>query len=105
VDAKVYDFVSHLVLEGIFIYSEDRAEEKIQLTIYGSNSDHSDFELTLADCQVRDGNGSLKYRKVRGKEVPVYDVFLRVSDILNVKGEQEPGGVVYGLNNEQLPIC
>ena len=73
-DAKVYDFGSHLELEGHFIHSEDREEEKIQLTIYGSGSGHCDFELTLADCQIRDDNGSLKYRKVRGKEVPVYDV-------------------------------
>ena len=46
----------------------------MSLTIYGSDSRHSDFELTLADCQVSDGNGMLKYCKVRGKEVPVYDV-------------------------------
>ena len=72
--AKVYEFSSNLELEGHFIYSEDRAGEKIQLTIYGSESSHCDFELTLADCQVRDDNGSLKYRKARGKEIPVYDV-------------------------------
>ena len=33
--AKVYKFGSHLELEGNFIYSEDRAEENIQLTVYG----------------------------------------------------------------------
>ena len=104
-DAKVYNFDSHLELKAHFIFSEDRAEEEFQLTVYGSDSDHRDFELTLADCQVRDDNGSLKYRKARGKESPVYDVPKGSGYISNAKGGQEPGGAVYGLNNEQLQIC
>jgi len=73
-DAKVYDFGSHLELEGNFIEQDERSKEEFQLSIYGSDSDHHDYELTLANCQVQDENGSLKYRKARGKEIPVYDV-------------------------------
>lgn len=73
-DAKIYDFVSHLELEGLFIDPEERADEELILTVYGSDSGHCDFELKLADCQIRDDNGSLKYRKARDKVVPVYNV-------------------------------
>tara|TARA_R110002096_G_scaffold61399_4_gene152604 strand:+ start:5253 stop:5549 length:297 start_codon:yes stop_codon:yes gene_type:complete len=30
--------------------------------------------LTLADCHICDDKGSPKYRKVRGKEIPIYDI-------------------------------
>ncbi len=94
-DAKVFDFGSHLELEGHFIDSEDRAEEKIQLTVYGSDSGHCDFELTLADCQVRDGNGSLKYRKARGKAIPVYDVPKGIGYIERQRGTRIWTGCVW----------
>jgi len=103
-DAKVYDFGSHLELEGHFIYSEDRAEEKILLNIYGSDSGHSDFELTLADCQSVTIMDRLNTAKLEARKF-LFTMFLRVSDISNAKEGQGLGGVVYGLNNEQLQIC
>ena len=73
-DAKVFKFESHIEVEGIYRYPEERADEKTQLTIYGSNSGRREFELMLADCHVRNDDGSRQYRRVGGKEVPVYDV-------------------------------
>ncbi len=73
-NAKVYEFHSQLELNGIFKYPDERIDEKFQLTVYGRDLDHPEFALTLKDCHVRDDEGSYKYRKVRGKEVPDYDV-------------------------------
>lgn len=73
-DAKVFSFSSNLEVDGIFTYPEERAEAKLHLAIYGSNLRHSDFDLTLADCHIRDDHGSPKYRKVRGEEIAIYDI-------------------------------
>jgi len=73
-DAKVYTFGSQLDIEGVSTYPEERAGETYCLTVYGSEPCHDRFTLTLADCHVRDDHGVPMYRKVRGKEVPVYDV-------------------------------
>ena len=94
-DAKVYDFGSHLELEGLFIEPEERAKDEFQLTVYGSDSGHHDFELTLADCQVRDDNGMLKYRKARGKEVPIYDVPKGIGYIERLRGTRIWTGCVW----------
>ena len=94
-EAKVYDFGSHLELEGFFIEPEERAKDEFQLTVYGSDSGHCDFELTLADCQVRDDNGMLKYRKARGKEVPVYDVPKGIGYIKRQRGTRAWSGCVW----------
>ena len=70
-DTKVLKFETHIEVEGIYLYPEERADEKTQLTIYGSNSGHRDFALMLDDCHVRNDDGSLPDRKWRCKEVSV----------------------------------
>ena len=44
------------------------------MTIYGHEIRPGDFELTLSDCHVMDEHWSPKYKRVRGKDIPVYDV-------------------------------
>ena len=56
---------------------------------------HSDFELTLADCQVRDDNGMLKYRKARGREIPIYDVPKGIGYIERRRGSSAWWGCVW----------
>jgi hypothetical protein len=73
-DAKVYEFASEVELHGICTYPEDRSGDRYALTIRGSESRQGEFALTLADCHVRDDKGLPKYRRARGKEVPVYDI-------------------------------
>jgi hypothetical protein len=93
--AKVYDFHSQLELEGIFRYPEERLKEIFQLTVYGRELDHPELTLTLKDCHVRDDQGSYKYRKVRGKESPVYDIPKNIGYLERQRGTKNWMGVVW----------
>lgn len=73
-NAKVFKFDSHIEIEGTYTYPDDRAGQAFQLTIYGSERKSGEYERTLSDYQERDEERILKYRKVRGKLTPVYDV-------------------------------
>jgi hypothetical protein len=88
-DAKVYDFRSQVEMEGIFMYPEERIDEKIQMTVLSSDSDHHNFDLTLKDCHVRDDHGSPKYRKARGKEIPIYDIPKGIGYIEKQRGTRD----------------
>ena len=46
----------------------------------------SAFDVTLSDCQARDDDGDRKYRRVRGEDVPVYEVPKGIGMIERVRG-------------------
>ena len=73
-DAQVYAFDSRLEIEGICTYPDEHRDEEYSITVYGTDRKSKQFELTLADCQARDDKRLLVYRKVRGKQVPVYNI-------------------------------
>lgn len=73
-DAKVYKFSSHVEITGICTWPEEKEGDEYVMTIYGSEIRTGDFDLTLSDCHVLDERSIPKFKKVRGKEVPIYDV-------------------------------
>ena len=73
-DAMVHDFSSALEIEGEEVYSDDDSRMKYEFTVYGSEPSHQPFSLTLDDCHVRDEDSTRQYRKVRGRQEPIYDV-------------------------------
>ena len=73
-DAKVYSFESRLEIEGVCTYPEERELGVYSITVYGTARHADQFALTLEDCHIRGDHGVPVYRKVRGKEVPVYDI-------------------------------
>jgi len=87
-DAKVYSFTSSIELEGFYIYSDDRDNEEIQLTVYGTDEGPYDFDTVLADCHVRDENGTYKFRRVKGQEIPVYDIPKGIGHIERMRGKK-----------------
>ena len=87
-DAKVYDFESHLYIEGVCTYPAKRAGATYCLTVYGSEPRYDKFTSILADCHVRNDHGLPKYRKVRGKEVPIYDVPKGIGHLERQRGVQ-----------------
>ena len=103
-NANIYNFSTHLELEGICTYPENRVGEHYNLTIYGSCPRHLDFGLTLTDCHVRDDNGMLKYRKVRGKEIPIYDIPKGIGHLKRKRGMKSCSGWTW-LINTQYQIC
>lgn len=85
-DAKVYKFSSNIEIEGICTWPEERAGDKYTFTIYGQEIRPGDFELSLSDCHVVDENWIPKYKKVRGKDVPVYDVPKGLGTLEKIRG-------------------
>ena len=85
-DAKIYKFSSHLEIEGICTWPEEREGDEYAITIYGHEIRQGDFELTLSDCNVMDEHWSPKYKRVRGKDVPVYDVPKGMGTLNKVRG-------------------
>jgi len=88
-DANVYSFSSSVELEGVCNYPEEREGEKYLLTIYGGEMRAGQFDVTLSDCQVRDDDGMLKYRKVRGNEIPIYEVPKGIGPLERVRGTKD----------------
>ena len=85
-DAKVYQFDSSVELEGACNYPEEREGEKFPFTVYGREIHEGGFDVTLSDCHVLDDDGARKYRRVRGKDVPVYEVPKGIGTIQRVRG-------------------
>ena len=85
-DAKVYRFSSHVEIDGICTWPEEREGDEYSMTIYGNEIHPGDFKLSLSDCHVKDENWSLKYKRVRGKDVPIYDVPKGLGTLDKVRG-------------------
>ena len=84
--AKVYEFGSHLEIEGVCNYPEEREGNEHRVNIYSTERSYRDFELTLSDCHVRNEDGTHKYRRIRGKDMPVYDIPKGLGTIEKVRG-------------------
>jgi len=94
-DTKVYDFKTCLDIEGISTYPEEREGEAYSITVYGAEPSSDNFNMTLVDCHVRDEDGLPRYRKVSGKQVPVYDVPKGIGLLERHRGAKCWGGWVW----------
>ncbi len=72
-DSKIYSSGTQLELAGICSFPDEREGELYKFTVYGSETREGMFDAILSDYHVRDDNGQLKYRKVRGVERAVYE--------------------------------
>jgi len=68
----VYLFKSHLQITGEATWPVERAGDTYELAIIGDDSPSRDLALTLDDVQAREKTGARKYRRYRGREIPVY---------------------------------
>lgn len=94
-DEKIYRFESYLEVEGVSTYPETLAGNPFHLTIRGSESRHGEFSLTLDDFHVKNEDGSRKYRKARGLEIPVYDVPKGIGILERQRGTKSWNGYVW----------
>ena len=72
-DSQVYRFDTHIVVDGVATYPDDKIGDLYEIDIYGHELYPGSFASKLSDYHVRDESGSKKYRKLRGREVPIYD--------------------------------
>jgi hypothetical protein len=87
-DPKIYSFGSSVELEGVCDYPEERSGESYVISVHGWETEEGEFEARLSDRHVMDEDGMRKYRKVRGKEIPMYDVPEGIGLIEKVRGEK-----------------
>ena len=87
-DPKIYSFGSSVELEGVCDYPEERSGESYVISVHGWETEEGEFEARLSDQHVMDEDGMRKYRKVRGKEIPMYDVPEGIGLIEKVRGEK-----------------
>lgn len=91
----VYDFASSLELEGVCTYPDERAGESYLVTLYTEAPSKTDPEATLRGFQARNADGSPRFRRIRGQEVPVYDVPRGLGLLERARGSQYWTGWVW----------
>lgn len=84
----VYEFTSHLTIEGTSTYPEERAGDGYELTIYGDDAPSRRLNLRLKDVQARDKHGVRQYRLYRGREIPVFDHPSGLGLLNKIRGER-----------------
>ena len=71
---RAYESYSSVEILGFFTDPEDKMGMRYKLSIYSHDPDPGDSAKRLSDYQVRDDNGALKFHKIRGTELPVYEI-------------------------------
>ena len=92
---SVHSFGTNIELEGVCTYPDDRAGENYSITIYGHEREHGEFSKRLSDYQERDEKYNLKYRTVRGNQVPVYDVPYDIGYYSRNRGTKDWSGAAW----------
>jgi len=73
-DTNLYEFDSHLHLYGDYIYPDERIGHTCSITVSSRDPNNDLLNPTLDNFQVREDDGSRKYRKARGQLDPVYRI-------------------------------
>lgn len=92
---RIFSFSSRLELAATAYWPEERAGQEFAFTIYGLSHYDERLQQTLKDCQERDNEGGLRYRKVRGELRPVYDVPEGIGILDKVRGTQNWTGAAW----------
>ena len=73
-NVSLYSFGCSVEIQGFCTYPPERVHESYRIDISTNPQSQLDFDAKLKDTRVRDEDGSFKYRKVRGRSLPVYDI-------------------------------
>ena len=71
-EEPVYQFRNSLIVSGTATYPDDRAGDYYEIWLYGDSSPARDLDAKLEDLAERDEYGAPRYRKYRGRDVPIY---------------------------------
>jgi hypothetical protein len=85
-DEPIYSFETVLHISGICTDPEDRTGHRYDITLYGM-PDVQRNNPRIKDLHGRGEHGSPKYRKVRGREEPVYAPAPPLAYINKIRGE------------------
>ena len=73
-NVSLYSFSCSVEIHGTCTYPPERVQENYRIDISTKPQSQIDFDAKLKDTRVMDEDGSFKYRKVRGRSLPVYDI-------------------------------
>jgi hypothetical protein len=73
-NVSLYSFGCDVEIQGTCTYPPERVHENYRIGISTKPQSQLDFDAKLKDTRVRDEDGSFKYRKVRNRSLPVYDI-------------------------------
>jgi len=73
-NVSLYSFGCSAEIQGTCTYPPERVDENYRIDISTKPQSQLDFDAKLKDTRVRDEHGSFKYRKMRGRSLPVYDI-------------------------------
>ncbi|MDB4409293.1 hypothetical protein N9235_00560 [Gammaproteobacteria bacterium] len=94
-DTRIYRFDSSVEITGTCIYPDERALENYEISVYGREESSGELDLTLKDCHVLDDDYTPKYRKIRGKEVPVYKIPKGLGLLNRIRGTKNWSGYAW----------
>lgn len=94
-ELRVYQFDSYLEISGICTYPENLVGDRYQFTVYGDQSAEGDLNQRLSSYHVRGKNGDPKYRKSRGRYLPVYEISKGVGFIQKERGVNSWNGCIW----------
>lgn len=93
-DTPIYSFCSCIELSGVCSYPEERTGDGCHITLYSEQQDQGSFDARLKAHHVQDENGQPKYRKVRGKSIPVYDTLNGIGTLRKERGAKNWYGYI-----------
>ena len=86
-ETRVYRYDSDLTISGICTYPKDRENHQFHFTIMGEDHGYRNHDLSLKQCHALDEDGDWIYKKVRGREEPVYDLPDGIGTLEKERGE------------------
>jgi hypothetical protein len=94
-ELRVYQFDSSLEIAGICNYPDDRSGETFLITVYGDQPGEGELNARLRDFHIKDKYGDPKYRKLRGRHMPVYEIPKGVGFLQKVRGKNSWYGCIW----------
>ena len=87
-DTKIYEQHTVLDITAHNVDPDEPLTDTYSLYIYGDRNTVKDLDLTLADYHVEDEEGLKKYRKLKGVEIPIYDIPSGLAALNKKRGER-----------------
>ena len=86
-DEHIYEYRTHLEIEGVCNHPKERAGELHSIRLYSLHNEDDNGALKLQDCRAKDGEGMPLMRTVQGSKVLVFEVPEYIGTLKKRRGE------------------
>jgi hypothetical protein len=88
-DDPLFEMRSQLTISGTFAAPKDRAGDRLEITVYGEDSPHSDIHWRLKDVRAVDKHDIPITRTYRGRTFDVYRAPKGMATLSKLRGERK----------------